>query len=121
MFAWPLDLFARLLSFVFLYNSGIDELKAGFGTSDSHAIKVKSLLTVYLLVSLFELVPTFAFDTTHHFGALWTFLLPAALFITPDPQKPKATIAVWVADSVFAQISNVIDSVVPDALTVRWN
>ena len=118
MFAWPLDFFARLLSFVFLYNSGVEELRSGFGTSDSKAHKVKSLLTVFLLVSLLELIPQFAFDTTYHFGALWTFLLPVLFFVTPDPKNPKETVAIWIADSIMGQVSNVIDSVVPDAFVV---
>jgi hypothetical protein len=118
LFAWPLDFFAHLLCFVFLYNSGTDELKAGFGSSETRAYKVKSLLTVFLLVSLFEIVPAFAFDTTYHFGALWNFLLPVLLFVTPDKKNPKETVAVWIADSVFAQISNVIESIVPGTFVV---
>jgi len=118
IFAWPLDFFAHLLSFVFLYNSGTDELRAGFGASESRAYKVKSLLTVYLIVSVFEIVPAFAFDTTYHLGALWNFVLPVLLFVTPDKKNPKETVAVWIADSVFAQVSSVIDSIVPDAFVV---
>ncbi|ORX38546.1 SPX domain-domain-containing protein [Kockovaella imperatae] len=115
LFAWPLDYFARLLSFVFLFNTGHDLLKKGWGSgSDTDAMKVKSFLTLYLLVSLLEMVPMFLFDTTYHFGALWTFLLPMALFITPNKSNPKETLAVWIADSIFAQVSNVLDSVVPD-------
>lgn len=76
---------------------------------------------MYLIVSLFEIVPAFAFDTVYHFGALWNFLLPALLFVTPDRKNPKETLAVWIADSVFAQVSSVIESVVPDAFVVRVN
>ena len=119
LFAWPLDFAARLLSFVFLYNSGLEELKAGFGSrSETSAMKVKSQLTVLLLVSFCEQVPMFLFDTTYHFGALWTFLLPMCLFITPDRRNPKETVAVWIADSIFAQVSNVLDSIVPEAFVV---
>ena len=81
-------------------------------------MKVKSQLTVLLLVSLFEQVPMFLLDTTYHFGALWTFLLPMCLFITPDRKNPKETVAVWIADSIFAQVTNVLDSIIPEAFIV---
>ena len=118
IFSWPLDFGAKLLSFVFLYNTGTSELSSGFGTSETRAFKVKTLLTAYTIVSLFEIVPSFAFDTALHFGALCSFVLPVLLFVTPDKKNPKETIGVWIADSVFAQISSVIGSVIPDAFTV---
>lgn len=101
-----------------MYNSGVEELKAGFGSSETRAYKVKSLLTVYLVVSMFDILPGFAFDTTYHFGALWNFILPALLFVTPERKNGKETIAVWICDSVFSQISGVVDSVVPESFAV---
>jgi hypothetical protein len=118
VFAGPLDFLARLLSFAFLYKSGTTELSAGYGSSETRAFKVKSLLTAYSVVSLIDLLPTFAFDTTYHFGALWNFLFPVLLFIVPDKNNPKETLAVWIADSVFAQISSILSGFIPDAFTV---
>lgn len=67
---------------------------------------------------MFDILPGFAFDTTYHFGALWNFILPALLFVTPERKNGKETIAVWICDSVFSQISGVVDSVVPESFAV---
>ncbi len=118
VFNWPLDLLGRLLGFLFLYNSGIHELAAGFGSSDTKANQVKSLLVAYLIVSTTQLVPPFLFDAGYHFGAMWSFFLPVILFITPDPTKPQQTIAKMVCDSVFSQISTIVQSLIPERLQV---
>ncbi len=71
-----------------------------------------------MILSLFEILPAFAFDTAYHFGALWSFVLPILMFITPDKKNSKETVAVWIADSLFAQVSGVIESGLPEAFTV---
>lgn len=103
-----------MLGFFFLYNSGIDQLTAGFARpSDTSASKVKSLLIALLIVSSVQLVPAFLFDTVHHFGALWCFFLPIVLFVTPDGTGRGPTVATTIWDTVFSQISMAISTVVP--------
>ena len=109
-----MDSLARLLGFLFLYNSGIDELSSGFKTSDTKAEKVKSLLVSYLVVSMVQLVPVFLFDVHHYFGALSNFLLPVVLFVTPSGKGQ--TIAEIICDTLFNQMSTVLQSVIPERL-----
>jgi hypothetical protein len=45
-------------------------------------------------------------------------MLPVILFVTLDPKKPKETLGVLLADSVFGAASTVIESITPDFLTV---
>lgn len=109
-----------MLGFLFLYNAGIDELTKGFGESDTRANKVKSLLVTYLVVSTFQLVPTFLFDTVHNFGALWCLFLPVAMLIIPAGDGKGQTVAGQICDTLFSQISGVIDSLVPAQFRVSW-
>jgi hypothetical protein len=111
IFAWPLDFLARLLGFLLLYNTGLQLLQAGFESSRSPA-KVKTLLSTFIISSLLSLVPSFLFDTSHHFGALWCFFLPALLFVTPT--KGGSTVAVMICDTLLAQVGDVVTSVVPE-------
>ena len=118
VFQWPLDFVGRLLGFLFVYNSGMQELSAGFGASDPRAHKVKSLLVAFLVVSAIQLVPTFLFDTSYHFGTLWCFFMPVLLFVTPNTDEPNQTIAVIICDTVFSQIATVLESVTPESSQV---
>jgi len=114
-----LDLLSQFLSFIFLYNSGVEELRTGFGNkSETKAMKVKSLLVAFLVTSALQLIPAFLFDTHYHFGALWNFMLPIIMFITLTPKKPKETLGVLLADSLFGAASSVIDSITPEFLKV---
>ncbi|WWD19771.1 hypothetical protein CI109_104235 [Kwoniella shandongensis] len=115
LFQWPLDFVARYLGFIFLYHSGLDELKAGF-ESGRRAPKVKSLLTVFILSSAMQLVPNFLFNTYYHFGALWSFFLPVILFITPWQDAPDQTIATLICDTFFSSGAVVIGSLIPDSM-----
>lgn len=115
VFAWPLDFSAQLLGFLFLYNTGISSLQQGFESSKSIPC-VKSLLAALLITSAVQLVPVFLFDGSYHFGALWSFALPALLFVTPT--KGGDTIVMMICDTVFSQIGEVLRSVVPEALQV---
>ncbi|GFZ50126.1 hypothetical protein JCM24511_07881 [Saitozyma sp. JCM 24511] len=113
VFAWPLDFCAQLLGFLFLYNTGISSLQQGFESSKSIP-RVKSLLAALLITSAAQLVPVFLFDGSYHFGALWSFALPALLFLTPT--KGGDTVVMIICDTVFAQLGEVLRSVVPEAL-----
>lgn len=115
VFAWPLDFCAQLLGFLFLYNTGISSLQQGFESSKSIP-RVKSLLAALLITSAAQLVPVFLFDGSYHFGALWSFALPALLFVTPT--KGGDTVVMIICDTVFAQLGEVLRSVVPEALQV---
>jgi hypothetical protein len=61
-----------------------------------------------------SLIPSFLFDASHHFGALWSFFLPALLCVTPKKGGP--TVATMLCDTIFAQLGDVITSVVPEML-----
>ncbi|CAD6589433.1 MAG: hypothetical protein TREMPRED_005354 [Tremellales sp. Tagirdzhanova-0007] len=100
---WPLDSFARLLGFLFLYNSGIDELSSGYKTSDTKAEKVKSLLVTYLITSMVQLVHVFLLDVRHYLGGLSNFLLPVMLLVTPNGKG--RTVAEIICDTLFSQMS----------------
>ncbi|RSH93528.1 hypothetical protein EHS25_007886 [Saitozyma podzolica] len=113
VFAWPLDFCAQLLGFLFLYNTGISSLQQGFESSKSIP-RVKSLLAALLITSAAQLVPVFLFDGSYHFGALWSFALPALLFVTPT--KGGDTVVMIICDTLFAQVGEVLRSVVPEAL-----
>ncbi|WVR03249.1 hypothetical protein IAU60_000240 [Kwoniella sp. DSM 27419] len=115
IFQWPLDLAARLLGFLFLYNSGLDELRIGFESS-RRAGKIKSLLTCFLVLSSLQLIPNVLLDTHYHFGALWAFLLPVVLFITPWTEAPEQTVASLVCDTFFAPGSAILSGIIPDGL-----
>jgi hypothetical protein len=116
---YPSDWLAQSLAFVFLFKTGREELKLGFSTkSDTKAHKIKSLLVAFLMASALQLLPKILFDAHYHFGALWSFMLPAILFTTLDSKKPEETLAVWIADSCFALASSVIESITPDFLVV---
>ncbi|WVF67247.1 hypothetical protein IAT40_001995 [Kwoniella sp. CBS 6097] len=115
LFQWPLDFAARYLGFLFLYQSGRTELKEG-SESSRRANTVKSLLTVFLLLSAMQLIPNFLFDTYYHFGALWAFFLPVILFTTPWKDSPEVTIATLICDTFFASASMVIGGLIPDGL-----
>lgn len=110
IFAWPVDFLARFLGFAFLYNTGVGLLRAGF-ESRRTAAKVQTLLATLLITSAFDLIPAFLFDSTHHFGALDGFFVPAILSTTPKPNGP--TIAKMISDIAFKQAGEVIDSVIP--------
>ncbi|WVQ94846.1 hypothetical protein IAU59_001929 [Kwoniella sp. CBS 9459] len=115
LFQWPLDFAARYLGFLFLFQSGTTELREGFESS-RRANTVKSLLTVFLLLSAMQLIPNFLFDTYYHFGALWAFFLPVILFTTPWRDSPEVTIATLICDTFFASASMVIGGLIPDGL-----
>lgn len=117
IFQWPLDMVSRLLAFLFLYSSGMAELKEGF-QSERRATTVKSLLVCYIIASSIQLIPAFMFDTYYHFGALWNFFLPVFLFVTPSKDKPKETIAVMICDTFFSQIASAINGIIPSGLNV---
>lgn len=106
-----MDFLARLLGFLLLYNTGLKLLQSGFESPRSPP-RVKSLLSTFIISSILSLVPSFLFDASHHFGALWCFFLPALLFVTPT--KGGSTVAVMICDTLFAQIGDVITSVVPE-------
>ncbi|KIR59280.1 hypothetical protein I314_04795 [Cryptococcus bacillisporus CA1873] len=72
IFQWPFILLASFLQFTFLYSSGIEELQKDFASGQS-AAKVKSILTVFVVTSTLQLVPSLIFDTHYHFKALWGF------------------------------------------------
>lgn len=112
VFAWPLDAASQLLSFLFLYNTALSDLRDGF-KRDSEIHRIKSLLTTFLITFTTQLIPGFLFDSTYHFGALWTFFLPVLLFINPDGKDKAKTIASLVSDTVFVQVEQVIRSVIP--------
>ncbi|WRT70074.1 uncharacterized protein IL334_007068 [Kwoniella shivajii] len=114
LFQWPLDFVARWLGFMFLFNSGLEELKEGFESSRK-ANKIKSLLTVLLVSSAIQLIPNFLFDTYYHFGALWAFFLPVVLFITPWKETPDQTLASMICDTFFGSASMIISSLIPDS------
>ena len=111
---WPLDSFARLLGFLFLYNSGIDELSSGYKTSDTKAEKVKSLLVTYLITSMVQLVHVFLLDVRHYLGGLSNFLLPVMLLVTPNGKG--RTVAEIICDTLFSQMSTVLQSIIPEKL-----
>nr|XP_019010484.1 uncharacterized protein I206_04953 [Kwoniella pini CBS 10737]OCF49265.1 hypothetical protein I206_04953 [Kwoniella pini CBS 10737] len=115
LFQWPLDFVARWLGFVFLFGSGTEELKLGFESSRK-ANKIKSLLTIFLILSALQLIPNFLFDTYYHFGALWSFFLPVILFITPFKETPDQTIASIICDTFFSSFSMVLGSLIPDSM-----
>ncbi|WWC64759.1 uncharacterized protein I303_107370 [Kwoniella dejecticola CBS 10117] len=115
LFQWPLDFVARWLGFVFLFGSGTEELRAGFESSRK-ANKIKSLLTVFLILSALQLIPNFLFDTYYHFGALWAFFLPVILFITPFKENPDQTIASMFCDTFFSSFSMGLGSLIPYSL-----
>ncbi|OCF43668.1 hypothetical protein I317_02418 [Kwoniella heveanensis CBS 569] len=115
LFQWPLDFAARYLGFLFLWQSGTTELREGF-VSSRRAHTVKSLLTVFLLLSAMQLIPNFLFDTYYHFGALWAFFLPVILFTTPWKDSPDVTIATLICDTFFASASMVIGGLIPEGL-----
>ncbi|WWC91872.1 uncharacterized protein L201_006819 [Kwoniella dendrophila CBS 6074] len=115
IFQWPLDFIARWLGFIFLFGSGLEELKEGFESSRK-ANKIKSILTVFLLLSGLQLIPNFLFNTTYHFGALWSFFLPVILFITPWKESPDQTIASIICNTFFYSASMIIANLIPDSL-----
>ncbi|KIY35115.1 hypothetical protein I305_02682 [Cryptococcus gattii E566] len=104
IFQWPFTLLASFLQFTFLYSSGIEELQKGFA-SGQRAAKVKSILTVFVVTSTLQLVPSFLFDTHYHFKALWGFSLPYMLFIAPWKDAPEQTVAALLCDTLFAPLS----------------
>ncbi|KIR34249.1 hypothetical protein I352_03486 [Cryptococcus deuterogattii MMRL2647] len=97
--------------------SGIEELQKFFASGQS-AAKVKSILTVFVVTSTLQLVPSFLFDTHHHFKALWGFFLPYMLFIAPCKDAPGQTVAALLCDTLFAPLSTNIGipftSIFPD-------
>jgi hypothetical protein len=101
---------------VFLYNGGVDELKAGFSKPDSGP-KVKSYLIACLLVSTVQLAPVFFIDTRYHLGALWDFFFSVALFICPTG-KPEQTIANMLCDSFGSQLSMMLGTIIPESIQV---
>ncbi|KAK8853343.1 hypothetical protein IAR55_004047 [Kwoniella newhampshirensis] len=115
LFQWPLDFVARYLGFIFMYRSGLDELKEGFESS-RRAPKVKSLLTVFMLSSAIQLIPNFLFNTYYHFGALWSFFLPVILFITPWKDAPEQTLATLICDTFFSSGAAVLGSLIPASM-----
>jgi hypothetical protein len=95
----------------------IDAFPTAFVTESSKSIpRVKSLLAALLITSAAQLVPVFLFDGSYHFGALWSFALPALLFVTPT--KGGDTVVMIICDTLFAQVGEVLRSVVPEALQV---
>lgn len=115
LFGWILGSLARILGFSFVYNTGVVLLKEGF-ESRKTAGKVKSLLTVLVVTSVFEVVPAFLFDASKHLGTLWSFGLPALLSITPTPGGK--TVAALFCDNFFAQIATFIGSIMPGSFQV---
>lgn len=107
---------SRLLGFLFLYNGGLAELQNGY-KSEKTAIQVKAFMTAFLLLSAIQLIPAFLFDTTTHIGALWGFVVPVLFFVCPD-QNPDQPIAVMICDTIFAQLSLAISSVIPAYVSV---
>ncbi|WVQ64556.1 uncharacterized protein L199_002723 [Kwoniella botswanensis] len=116
LFQWPLDFVSRWLSFLFLFGTGLDELRQGFESS-RRAPKIKSLLTVFVIVSALQLIPNFLFETYYHFGALWSFFLPVILFITPFKDSPDQTFASLLCDTFFGGVSMMISAVMPDSMS----
>lgn len=117
IFQWPFILLASFLQFTFLYSSGIEEMQKGFASGQS-AAKVKSILTVFVITSTLQLVPSFFFDTHYHFKALWGFFLPYTLFIAPWKDAPEQTVAALLCDTLFTPLSTNIGipftSIFPD-------
>ncbi|OWZ67530.1 hypothetical protein AYX14_05672 [Cryptococcus neoformans] len=112
IFQWPLAFLASFLQFIFLYNSGIKQLRRGFASSQS-AAKVKPIVTVYVVTSTLQLVPGFIFDTRYHFGALWDFFFPFILFIVPWKNAPEQTLAASLCDTLFATLSTSVGTLFP--------
>lgn len=116
-FSGPLAFLASFLQFIFLYNSGIKQLRRGFASSQS-AAKVKPIVTVYVVTSTLQLVPGFIFDTRYHFGALWDFFFPFILFIVPWKNAPEQTLAASLCDTLFSTLSTSVGtlfaSIFPD-------
>lgn len=69
-------------------------------------------MTAFLILSALQLIPSFLFDTGSHIGALWGFLVPVFFFICPD-QNPDQPIAIMICDTIFAQLSLAMSSVIP--------
>lgn len=117
IFQWPFTLLASFLQFTFLYSSGIEEMQKGFASGQS-AAKVKSILTVFVITSTLQLVPSFFFDTHCHFKALWGFFLPYTLFIAPWKDAPEQTVGALLCDTLFTPLSTNIGipftSIFPD-------
>lgn len=116
LFGWILQSFARLLSFSFTYSSGVLLLKAGY-ESRKTAVRVKGLLTVLVVSSVFEVLPVFLFNATNHLGPLWTFGLPVILYTTPTPGD--ATVAEMMCDSFGGQAAGCIAAIMPGSFKVH--
>ncbi|WVW81461.1 hypothetical protein I302_103455 [Kwoniella bestiolae CBS 10118] len=116
LFQSPLDFAARWLGFLLLFGTGTSELKEGFASSRK-ANKIKSLLTIIVLLSALQLIPNFLFDTYYHFGALWSFFLPVILFITPFKESPDQTLASILCDTFFGGAAMVLGGLIPDSMS----
>ncbi|ORY34942.1 hypothetical protein BCR39DRAFT_490578 [Naematelia encephala] len=109
----PIGFIADFLGFLFLYNTGLKQLKSGL--RNAHAESIKSLLTVFLIISTAQLIPSFLFDSSYHFGSMWSFFFPVLLFTRWSQTNKDATIASSICDTFFAQLSTIIHGFYPDA------
>ncbi|KAL1405107.1 hypothetical protein Q8F55_008730 [Vanrija albida] len=85
--AIPISFVARNLGHYYLIFTARTIMRTGLSAAPPY---VKGTLVVMVLSASFQLIPPALLDLRYHFGALWAFVIPAVLFITPTPVSPLA-------------------------------
>lgn len=76
------------------------------------AASLPSSLTLFVVIGLLQILPSFLLDVKYHFTAMWTVIVPAIL-TTRIPTGKRETVAEVIANNVLAPVHRMLKDALP--------